>query len=81
MVCQGDVKALKAGGKLAYVDVYVHKFLADDVFVVGDKSATTLLNLSSKVESTKCVKQGKCYRLIKPSFSRDRVVLLQRYNP
>jgi hypothetical protein len=49
--------------------------------VVGDSTATLVLDLSNKVESTKDIKAGKCFRLPKPSMKGDKLVLLERFNP
>jgi hypothetical protein len=61
-----DLKQVKKGDKVLYVDVFVHKALSPDVFVVGDKSDAVLLDISAKPEFGKDVSVGKCFGLPKP---------------
>ena len=76
-----DVSAVKAGKKVCYVDVFVHKQLATDLFVVGDNTASIIMDLTDKPEFGKHVSSGKCFRLPKPALRGEHLVLGERFGP
>jgi hypothetical protein len=76
-----DIAAVVAGKKVVFVDVYVHKALSEDVYIVGDNSTTVKLDLTSKPEFTKDVSVGKCYRLPRPAIQHNSLVLSERFGP
>ena len=80
-ILSGDIKGLKNGKKLLYLDVYVHKVVTDDTFVVGDKSDHILLDLSKKPEFTKQVAAGKCIRIPKPLIENLKLVVEGQFGP
>jgi hypothetical protein len=76
-----DLKALAFGHKVCYVDVFVHKALSPDAFVVGDKSDNVVLDLSSKPEFGKDVGPGRCFRLPRPIMKNGYLTLGDRFGP
>jgi hypothetical protein len=78
---QSKVKSVKEGKIACFIDVYVYKALSEDVFVVGDSSGHVMLDLSDKPEFSKNVAVGKCYRLPKPRFLVDSMIIAQRFGP
>ena len=76
-----DLKGLKAGDELSYLDIFVHKSLAEDAFVVGDSTDSIVMDLSEKPEFTKQVSPGKCFRLPKPILKGGKLLLAERFGP
>ena len=58
-------------GKLWILDLYIHKALSEDVFIVSDGRQNILLDISACPDVSKDLVVGKCFRFPKPYIEKD----------
>ena len=72
-----NIKSLKEGNlslKLPLIlDVYVHRAITEDSFLIGD--IDDFIPLYVEPDFVKYIEIGKCYRLVKPIFENDQLLL------
>ena len=58
---KSDLSDLKHDKKLCFIDIFVHKVLSNDHFVVSDNSDAVILDVSNKAELSKTLAAEKCF--------------------
>ena len=67
MTSKVDISILRSGvrsSKMCFIDVFVHKQLGNDKYIVGDGKHNLVLDIEANPEQGKELTVGKCYRLV-----------------
>ena len=75
-----SIKSARKGTPPLIMEVFVHKALDSDVFLVGDKSGHIPLSIEEDPTKGKNLKIGNFYRLIRPIII-DGILKLQKISP
>ncbi len=71
---------LKANVKPSILDIYVHKAMDQDTYLVGDQSGQILLSMSDALKHAKKISIGGFFRLIKPEYT-GKVLKISKIGP
>ncbi len=74
------VEAVKKGAMPTCLEIYVHKLLDPDTYLVGDKTDQVVLTVADNPIFNKHISIGGFYRLIKPNFNNG-ILKLQKIGP
>lgn len=81
MSLKTDIETLRSGQtpRICFLDIFVHKILDENVFIVSDGMENILLDISSNAEQGKDLAVNKCFRLMKPQIIKDKLIFATNF--
>ena len=81
MSTKTDIETLRAGEapRICYLDIFVHKIVDENTFIVSDGVENILLDITGNQEQGKDLAVSKCFRVMKPKLIKDKLVFATNF--